>query len=834
MGKNIHRTITTIIGVILSTVPIYSIFACGYSAYDNIMYNRYISAMGWDAMFVCDGTTAKEMLKLAPYYNEESDRADEVPSVSYAWVMAYDQFFIAYINDFDALPVKFRVAKGVLPNGKNGIAISQEISRENDVFIGDYFYGTGSVDPLFVEYYGGEPNMDLRVSGIVRNDFYIDEDYPYTDTKAGRLINHASFAVCLMSEEMFEGEGLLAGESVQGETMYGNGELFVFITFSDKKDITGQAAELARSYGCQEYEISKEALDYFNKADGKNSIIYYALEAALLVTAAISALAVLIIVRNAFNISAQERSRDYGILRCIGMSRKQIIRIILYEAAVVGAIGCVLGILLGHGFSWLGFRILHSAMGETTVFQIHVYGKAILRTVICILVVTAYSMISPIEKLYKVNPIESLNRTLEIKKVKEKKTKERKGKERKRKGKSKMDGPFGVEVSYAYRAARRNKGRFWMSVVTLTVGCTVLVTLSTGFETIKKIIRLETQEYQWSGYFPVSGYEEAERICSDLSKINGVSESEMYALLDIFERGTNGGKSVALYGVEPQVYDELVALSNPIEGKDSDVPQGAIEVIVSSYGGEDGKNSYTFEDTERSYTLYPTCLVDSETANKIISMYPTHLPWGTTYFYRLGGNFDIGDLKSSTEKFIFSSDYNVWLVLDDTKSTNDFDNYLQYSSAIYFENNEEAKQVLEVVRVIKSVGLMLFILLVVIYFTNALNLERAQMMTRREELGILEIIGLSKKQKRKMLLAESLSTITIALVAGFLLGNLIVLRLFFDVFITALYDEDYPISFSPDWRSMLICAGLLFATGILSVLLSGGKDESPVEKLRGR
>jgi putative ABC transport system permease protein len=51
--------------------------------------------------------------------------------------------------------------------------------------------------------------------------------------------------------------------------------------------------------------------------------------------------------------SVHERTKDIGIMRAVGASRKQIIRIFIYEAILVGIIGGVAGYLLGTALAYL-------------------------------------------------------------------------------------------------------------------------------------------------------------------------------------------------------------------------------------------------------------------------------------------------------------------------------------------------------------------------------------------------------------------------------------------------------------------------------------------------
>jgi putative ABC transport system permease protein len=57
-------------------------------------------------------------------------------------------------------------------------------------------------------------------------------------------------------------------------------------------------------------------------------------------------------------LSIHERTRELGMLRAIGMSRRQLRRIIRYEAVITAEIGAILGLVLGVLFAILVSRPL--------------------------------------------------------------------------------------------------------------------------------------------------------------------------------------------------------------------------------------------------------------------------------------------------------------------------------------------------------------------------------------------------------------------------------------------------------------------------------------------
>ena len=55
---------------------------------------------------------------------------------------------------------------------------------------------------------------------------------------------------------------------------------------------------------------------------------------------------------NTLGLSIYERTRELGLLRAVGMGRRQVKRMIRYESVIIALFGAVLGIVVGIGFGW--------------------------------------------------------------------------------------------------------------------------------------------------------------------------------------------------------------------------------------------------------------------------------------------------------------------------------------------------------------------------------------------------------------------------------------------------------------------------------------------------
>jgi putative ABC transport system permease protein len=86
------------------------------------------------------------------------------------------------------------------------------------------------------------------------------------------------------------------------------------------------------------------------------------LRIALLIFAGIALVVGAFQIFNTFSITVAQRIREFGLLRTLGASRRQVLSSVLVEAMVIGAIGSVLGVAAGIGVA-SGINALFKAVG---------------------------------------------------------------------------------------------------------------------------------------------------------------------------------------------------------------------------------------------------------------------------------------------------------------------------------------------------------------------------------------------------------------------------------------------------------------------------------------
>jgi putative ABC transport system permease protein len=121
-----------------------------------------------------------------------------------------------------------------------------------------------------------------------------------------------------------------------------------------------------------------------SNAEFKSSIgdqvnqILYLIYALLGVSVLISVFGIV----NTLMLSVHERTREIGMLRAIGITRRQLRRTIRFESAITAVIGSLLGLVVGLAFGWI---VTEGLSSEGLVFQVP-WGTLVLCLIVAAIV----------------------------------------------------------------------------------------------------------------------------------------------------------------------------------------------------------------------------------------------------------------------------------------------------------------------------------------------------------------------------------------------------------------------------------------------------------------
>ena len=190
---------------------------------------------------------------------------------------------------------------------------------------------------------------------------------------------------------------------------------------------------------------------------------------------AVSAVVIVIIVtsvfciKNSFEISITEKTRQYGMLASVGATSKQIKKNVLYEGLILGIIGIPVGILSGLVAIFILLKVISNILKDFSGIEF-IYATSFLAIAISIVLasITIYlSARKSAKKASKISPIEAIRNTDDIK-IKAKKLRSPKIIKR----------LFGVGGDISYKNLKRNRKKYRTTVISIIVSVSIFIAMS--------------------------------------------------------------------------------------------------------------------------------------------------------------------------------------------------------------------------------------------------------------------------------------------------------------------------------------------------------------------
>ncbi len=189
-------------------------------------------------------------------------------------------------------------------------------------------------------------------------------------------------------------------------------------------------------------------------------------------------------IKNSFSISITEKIKQYGMLRSIGATKKQIKKNVLFEGLILGLIGIPLGILCGFIASYLLVivsnyflhKLSNGSFGLEFVFPI----MAVIISIILGAITIYFSALGSAIRASKISPIESIKNSADIK-IKRNKVKSPKI----------IKKLFGIGGEISYKNLKRNKRKYRTTVFSLITSVFVFIALSSFMTMAYKEVKNE-------------------------------------------------------------------------------------------------------------------------------------------------------------------------------------------------------------------------------------------------------------------------------------------------------------------------------------------------------
>lgn len=196
------------------------------------------------------------------------------------------------------------------------------------------------------------------------------------------------------------------------------------------------------------------------------------------------------LIYNAFSISVSERTKQFGLLSSIGATRRQLRKMVFFEALAVSAIGIPLGVIAGIGGIGITLLLLshtfESFMGYSVPFRVCVSPVAIVIAVMVALLTVLISAWIPSKRATKVTAVEAIRQSQDIatngKPIKTSKL---------------MYKLFGLPGMLANKHYKRSRKRYRSTIISLFMSIVLFVSASAFTDYLMESV---TEGYAANGY----------------------------------------------------------------------------------------------------------------------------------------------------------------------------------------------------------------------------------------------------------------------------------------------------------------------------------------------
>lgn len=196
------------------------------------------------------------------------------------------------------------LVEGKLPLGNDEIAVNRKWASDKDVSLGDE-----------LTLRGGDVTRALKVVGVYQRRELYDDTFAQTGAVTG----------------------LLGVEPAAR---------LVFVTTAPGASPKKVAAEVGKAVAEVPNSTAALAPEFIDGRTGSVDIIISIVNVLLLFAVLVAALGI----ANTLALSVVERTRELGLLRAVGMSRRRMRRMVRLEGVLIGTFGGVLGLAVGIGF----------------------------------------------------------------------------------------------------------------------------------------------------------------------------------------------------------------------------------------------------------------------------------------------------------------------------------------------------------------------------------------------------------------------------------------------------------------------------------------------------
>ena len=795
---NKKRTIVTIIGIMLS-VSLITAVATMYNSAIKSLINFEIREKG--DFHVAYYNVPQE--EIDTFKNNRSiDTLNLVENIGYAKIDSKNEYKpYAYIKAFTKSSLNnlsIKLVEGRLPENSNEILIPTHLKTNGRITlnVGDVItldvgtrvdnegYELNQINPLYTNDDGtasekivNTTSKTYKVVGIIERPATNIEGYTAPGYTFITYYDENNLSDIVDIYAKYNKDGVKRAYEVTANIIGVDEGLFKkfyseeSMSEEEFNKYTDQIAKAKYDININDYLIDLETNPIKSSGIGGLGIVVGIVMAIIVVTSVFC-------IKNSFDISITEKIKQYGMLRSIGATKKQIKHNVFYEASILGLIGIPLGILAGILASYILIIVSNYYLGDFMASDIKlIFSFSFIAIIFAIIlgIVTIYaSAFKSAKKASRISPIDSIRNSSTIK-INSKKVKSPKI----------INKLFGVGGDISYKNLKRNKKKYRTTVISIIVSVSVFIALtsfmSLAFDSVER--ELNISDYNLSLTATDYNEEEYQKLIATTSLDNILNytilrESELkfsntyynqeyidWINLDLNSTINSYISIISIGDYQYKKFIESLGLDyNTIKDKAILLDYSS----VSRYNEEDNKfeskylHVYKFKD----HDMISGTLTDNSNFNIEIFKVTENKPFG---------------LKNVNNALLISDDLfnkiyssKVINIYYDSSNANklqdDIDEAL--TGVDYAVNNiEESVNMLNNLFTLIGIFLYGFIIVIsLIGITNIFNTITTNMELRRQEFAMLKSIGMTKKEFSRMISLESIFMGIKSLVFGIPIG----------------------------------------------------------------
>ncbi len=839
LKKNRVRTIVTIIGIILSASMICAVTTFA-SSIQNYMYQKAVYDNGrWHAFVKNTTYSTYEDI----WCTGDIEDATYMQQIGYAQLENGTNEYKPYLyviggSDETQDMLSIIVTEGAYPKTSNEILIPNHLAENGGVS-----YELGDT-------------LTLALGNRVSEGFVLNQDYAY-DTVVGETLEVKETRTYTVVGFYDRFPYYIEGYSAPGYTS---------ITVADKDPsvdynydiyfMMEKAREVYDFIEEHEYDATTngQVLMYLgvSRYSGFSTMLtgLCAIVIGLIMFGSVS------LIYNAFSISVSERTKQFGLLSSVGATKKQLKKMVFFEAFAVGIIGVPIGVIagiVGIGVTLIFIGNKFMVLGMPFGMSLSVSPISVAAAVVIAFITVLISAWIPSKRATRVSAVEAIRQSTDIQ-VKQKEVKT-----------SKLTYKlFGLPGMIASKHYKRNKKKYRTTVMSLFMSIVLFVSASAFTEYLMESV---SGGFGSDGYDLWYGEDEAdleekspEEVLQILKTDEHVTEatyihkrfkdgsvSKEYLKEEaksVFEYENEDG-TVDVYGPIYFITDaEFKKLLKEYHLNEEQFmnPKKPLAIVIDGnvqFNQEKGKYESTIlwndDQIEIKISEYPNDssepIVYTVQSGKVIYDYPYYVSNQNSHFTMLYPmslyEYVVPDeVQDNNRYFTFAmisdnhaeSFENIEKLLEDNELI--ADSLVDYAAAM-----EESRSVVTIIQVF-SYGFIVLISLIAA--ANVFNTISTNIHLRRREFAMLKSVGMEQRGFNRMMNFECLLYGSKSLIFGIPVSCGITYLIYLAI------SEGYETEFHLPWKGIGIATFSVFLVVIVTMMYSMNKirKDNPIDALK--